>query len=226
MNPIPDFLNPQSVIPQTSEVSETSEVFLPNPQSAIRIPQSFYSRDVVTVARELLGMRLVRLLDGQRVAGIISEAEAYRGEEDQACHARAGRTRRTAGLYAPPGLAYVYFTYGMHWMMNCVCMAEGFPAAVLLRALEPVEGLEIIAANRPGRARPIWCDGPGKLAQALAIDGSFNGADLCHPGGQNLLWLEPGPPVPDSAVISGPRVGLGATPEPWLSMPWRFRKKK
>ena len=169
-------------------------------------------------------MLLVRKLDGVRLSGIISEAEAYEGEEDQASHAHVGRTPRTTIMYGPPGRAYVYFTYGMHWMLNCVTGPEGFPAAVLIRALQPLEGLEQIAARRPGQPEPQWCNGPAKLCQALAIDQKFNGSDLCNPQGE--LWLEAGQPVPDSLVTSGPRVGIFSVPEPWFSKPWRFIYKK
>ncbi len=181
----------------------------------------FFERDVVLVARQLLGMRLVRLLDGQRLGGAISEAEAYRGEEDLACHAKAGFTPRTSVMYGPPGRAYVYFTYGMHWMLNCVCGPAGFPSAVLVRAIIPLEGLECIAARRDGRPKAEWCNGPAKLTRALGIDGSFNGVDLCHM--DDRLWIEAGETVPDERVIIGPRVGIDGVPEPWFSMPWRFR---
>ncbi|NPV55406.1 MAG: DNA-3-methyladenine glycosylase [Anaerolineae bacterium] len=187
----------------------------------ITLSPAFYARDVVQVARALLGTRLVRRLDGARIGGTIIEAEAYRGEEDLACHARAGRTPRTAIMYGLPGCAYVYFTYGNHWMLNAVCMAEGFPAAVLIRAIRPEEGVDVIAARRAPMPQRIWTDGPGKLTKALAIDGALNGVDLTDLAGG--LWIEPGEPVPDALVLAGPRVGLGATPEPWLSMPWRFR---
>ena len=185
------------------------------------LPSSFYNRSAVTVARELLGMVLVRNLAGVRLSGIIIETEAYQGEEDQASHARAGRTARTSIMYGPPGRAYVYFTYGMHWMLNCVTEPEDFPAAVLLRAIQPVEGLEQIAARRPGQPPQLWCNGPAKLCKALAVDQELNGADLCDPKGQ--LWIEAGQPVPDSQIITGPRIGIFSVPEPWFSMPWRFR---
>jgi len=185
------------------------------------LPPSFYDREVVTVARELLGMRLVHKLDGARLSGIITEAEAYRGEEDLACHARHGRTSRTAIMYGPPGHAYIYFTYGMHWMLNCVTGPEGFPAAVLVRAIQPVEGLEMIAKRRPGVESDQWCNGPAKLCQALGLDKKQNGADLCNETGG--LWIEQGTAISDSQVITGPRVGISNVPEPWRSIPWRFR---
>ena len=187
------------------------------------LPPSFFERDVVQVARRLLGMRLVRLQDGERISGMISEAEAYQGEEDLACHAKAGFTPRTAVMYGPPGRAYVYFTYGMHWMLNCVCGPTGFPSAALVRAIIPLEGLERIAVRRNGRPEADWCNGPAKLTQALAIDRQFNGANLCQL--EDNLWIETGEAVPDERVVIGPRVGINGVPEPWLSMPWRFRIK-
>ena len=168
----------------------------------------------------MLGKRLVRLEEGDRIAGIIIEAEAYHGETDQGCHAKAGLTPRTRVMYGPPGHAYVYFTYGMHWMLNFVAEEEGFPAAVLIRAIYPTEGIERIAARRAGRARAIWTDGPGKLCQALSIDRAFNGHDLCAP--EAGLFVENGLQFPDSSVTISPRVGLNNVPEPWKSMPWRF----
>jgi DNA-3-methyladenine glycosylase len=185
-----------------------------------RIPRSFFSRHTLVVARDLLGTRLVRVEDGSRISGLIVETEAYHGEEDQACHARAGLTPRTRVMYGAPGHAYVYFTYGMHWLFNCVTEAEGFPAAVLVRGLVPTEGVEIIAQRRGGRPRPEWTDGPAKLCQALGIDGGLHGADLCAPGAE--LFLEQGFPVSEERVTTGPRVGLNTVPEPWKSVPWRF----
>ena len=187
------------------------------------LPSSFFDRDVLTLARQLLGMRLVRLVDGRRVGGPIVETEAYRGQEDLACHARHGRTRRTAVMYGPGGRAYVYFTYGMHWMLNCVASPEGFPAAVLLRAIQPTEGLELIAQQRAGRSVQEWCNGPAKLTQALAIDGGFNGVDLSTRDGN--LWIEWGEAATEENLVVGPRVGIGGVPEPWLSIPWRFRTR-
>jgi len=185
------------------------------------LPQSFFARPTLEVARGLLGMRLVRSLNGARLSGWIVETEAYIGETDLACHARAGKTPRTAVMYGPPGHAYIYFTYGMHWLLNAVTEAEGFPAAVLLRAIQPVEGLEEMAARRAGVPPARWTDGPGKLCRALALDGQQNDINLCDPSGE--LYIEAGPGVPDTEVHLGPRVGIQSTPEPWRSMPWRFR---
>ncbi len=159
----------------------------------------------------------MRVLDGRRLAGIITETEAYIGEQDLGCHAHSGRTRRNAVMYGPPGRAYVYFTYGMHWCLNAVTEAEGVPAAVLIRAIEPVEGVEIIAARRNGRDTY----GPAKLTQALGITGAQNGLDLCSPA--SGLWIETGEAVAEENVRYGPRVGLNRVPEPWKSIPWRMQ---
>lgn len=192
------------------------------PESS-RIECSFYARPTLQVARDLLGTRLVRVQNGNRLAGIIVEAEAYRGQEDLGCHARAGLTARTRVMFGPPGHAYIYFTYGMHWMLNFVTEDQGFPAAVLIRAMLPLEGLELIAARRKGQPRSRWTDGPAKICQALDIDGALNGADLCD--SQAVLFVESGFPIPDSVVTTGPRVGLTSVPEPWKSIPWRFSVK-
>ena len=189
-------------------------------QSSPRLDRSFFDRPALQVTRDLLGMRLVRLDGGRRLSGTIVEAEAYIGEEDLGCHCKAGRTPRTRVMYGPPGHAYVYFTYGMHWMLNLVVEAEGFPAAVLIRAILPLEGLDVIASRRDGQPEARWTDGPGKICQALNIDGSLNGADLCAPSAG--LFIERGEPVLDSSVTIGPRVGLNSVPEPWKSKPWRF----
>jgi DNA-3-methyladenine glycosylase len=183
------------------------------------LPREFYNRPTLTVARELIGARLVRILDGVRLVGLITESEAYVGEEDQACHARAGRTPRTLPMYGPPGHAYVYFTYGNHWMLNAVTEGEGFPAAVLIRAIQPIEGVQEMSARRKGRDT----FGPGKLCQAMGITKSENECDLTL--ADSDLWIEAGISVPDKNVTIGPRVGLNTVPEPWLSRPWRFLVK-
>ncbi|HLO32929.1 MAG TPA: DNA-3-methyladenine glycosylase [Anaerolineales bacterium] len=181
------------------------------------LPRSFYDRSTLKVARDLIGARLVRILDGQKLVGIITETEAYIGQNDLACHAKAGLTPRTAVMFGEPGHAYVYFTYGNHWMLNVVAERQGFPAAVLIRAIRPVEGVEIMLERRHGRDTL----GPGKLCQAMGITKNENGIDLTKRNGS--LWIEEGIKVPNSRVTKGPRVGLNNTPEPWLSKPWRFR---
>ena len=182
-------------------------------------PRNFYNRPTLAVARELIGARLVRILDGVKLVGLITETEAYISEKDLACHAKAGLTPRTAPMYGEPGHAYVYFTYGNHWMLNAVTEREGFPAAVLIRAIQPIEGAEVMLERRSGRDT----FGPGKLTQALGITKSENMADLT--GTTSSLWIEAGVPVSNSRVTKSPRVGLNNTPEPWLSKPWRFKVK-
>lgn len=170
--------------------------------------------------------------DGARTAGFIVETEAYVGQDDLGCHASTGRTPRNEVMFGPPGHAYVYFTYGMHWMLNLVCEPADSPAAVLLRAVLPLEGIERIRGRRrawrssrnastdlPDR---LLADGPAKLAQAFGIDREWNGHDLCQPDSQ--LFIERGAPV--ERVTTGPRVGLYSVPEPWKSIPWRFRVPK
>ena len=184
------------------------------------LPAEFYLRPTLSVARDLLGARLVRILDGVRLAGLIVETEAYIGETDLGCHARAGRTPRTRVMYGPAGRAYVYFTYGMHWMFNAVTEREGFPAAVLIRAVEPQAGLELIASRRAKARQADWSNGPAKLAAAFGIDQTQNNIDLTNP--EAGLWIEPGVVISDASVTIGPRVGLYNVQEPWKSIPWRF----
>lgn len=180
----------------------------------------FYNRPTLTVARELLGARLVRDQDGVKLVGLISETEAYFGFDDLASHAKAGRTIRTAPMFGPPGHAYIYFTYGNHWMLNAVTEAEGFPAAVLIRAIQPVEGVEVMLERRNGRDTL----GPGKLTQAMGITKSENNVNLTEAG--SSLRIERGISIPENSVTIGPRVGLNKTPEPWFSKPWRFLVKE
>ena len=182
-------------------------------------PRDFYNRPTLTVARELIGARLVRILDSAKLVGLITETEAYISEKDLACHAKAGLTPRTRVMYGEPGYAYVYFTYGNHWMLNVVTEKEGFPAAVLIRAIQPIDGMEIMLERRSGRDT----FGPGKICQAMGIKKSENGADLT--GTASGVWIEAGVQVPNSLVTKSPRVGLNNTPEPWLSKPWRFLVK-
>ncbi len=181
--------------------------------------RDFYNRPTLEVARDLIGARLIRILDGRKLIGLITETEAYISQKDLACHAKAGLTPRTAVMFGEAGHAYVYFTYGNHWMLNVVTERAGFPAAVLIRAIQPTEGVEVMLERRNGRDT----FGPGKLCQAMGITKSENGVDMTKRGGG--LWIDAGLKVPNSLVTKGPRVGLNNTPEPWLSKPWRFLVK-
>lgn len=184
-------------------------------------PPEFYNRSALVVARELLGAKLVRVLpDGTRVAGRIVETEAYTGIDDLASHGRAKRTPRNLPMWGAPGRAYVYLTYGMYWMLNVSAEPEGQPAAILIRALEPLEGLDHMARQRPDRKPHEWTSGPARLALALSIDKSLNTVDMTTPAAG--LWIESDQIIPDELVRTGPRIGLGKTPEPWLSIPWRW----
>jgi DNA-3-methyladenine glycosylase len=185
-----------------------------------RIPRSFFSQPTLSVARRLLGARLVKIERGRTLSGIIVETEAYIGRDDLGCHAsRGGLTPRNAVMFGPPGRACVYFTYGMHWMLNIVTEAEGFPAAVLVRAMIPAEGRETMQRRRRGR-EPIAL-GPAMLCQALQLDSRWNGHDLCEKNSQ--LFLERAFRIQEDGVTIGPRVGLYTVPEPWKSISWRFR---
>ncbi|MEY3149970.1 MAG: hypothetical protein RLY92_197 [Chloroflexota bacterium] len=178
-----------------------------------RLPRSFFAQPTLTVARSLPGKLLVRLgAGGSRQAGVIVETEAYIGESDLACHARSGRTRRTAVMYGAPGTAYVYFTYGMHWMLNIVTEHSGFPAAVLLRALH--------LCDSPAAQPQPATNGPAKLTRALQLDGTWNTHDMCAPDAQ--LFVEQPQQAAPPRIVCKPRVGLGKTPQPWLGLPWNF----
>lgn len=169
------------------------------------LPRSFYDRDTELVARELLGAILWCASPDGIAAGRIVETEAYLGEHDGACHAAAGLTQRTRWLYGPPGLAYVYFIYGVHWCFNAVTRREGLPSAVLVRALEPLEGLPLMRRRRsnPAHDRDLT-NGPGKLCAALAITGAANGARL----DRRPLSILRGDEVPDSGVGVSARIGI------------------
>lgn len=169
------------------------------------LPRRFYNRDTLTVAERLLGKLLVYHSPEGELRGKIVETEAYVGEEDPACHAARGPTPRNAIMYGPPGHAYVYFTYGMYYMLNVITEKEGFPAAVLIRALEPVKGIPILQRNRGVTDFLKLTSGPGKLCQAFRIDSSLNGIDLC---GSRLFVEEGGEKRPK--VVWTPRIGISA----------------
>lgn len=153
----------------------------------------------------MLGTILECRTDEGTSSGVIVETEAYIGEHDPACHAAAGRTRRTAPLYGPPGISYVYFIYGVHWCFNAVTREEGLPSAVLVRAIEPFRGEELMRVRRGPRVHGVnVTNGPGKLCEALGIDGSLNGVSLRH----GPLVIREGRDVSDADVVTGPRIGI------------------
>jgi len=173
--------------------------------AAAPLPRGFYDRPTELVARELLGAVLeCRTRDGL-AAGRIVETEAYIGEHDLACHAAAGRTARTEPLYGPPGIAYVYFIYGMYWCFNAVTRAEHMPSAVLIRALEPIAGFDLMRRRRPtARRPPDLTNGPGKLCAALGIAGVHNR----HALQEAPLIIRQGAAVNDRDVTVSPRIGI------------------
>jgi DNA-3-methyladenine glycosylase len=180
------------------------------------LKRKFFDRETEQVARDLLGKKLIRVIGANRICGIITETEAYIGESDLGCHAKAGRTKRTQVMYGPAGHAYVYFTYGVHWMLNAVTERINFPAAVLIRSIFVIEGMKNLQAFRPSGDT----NGPAKITQAMAVDGSQNGTDLTK---QEMgLWIEEGISVIPNQITSGARVGLNSVPEPWKSIPWNF----
>jgi DNA-3-methyladenine glycosylase len=205
-----------------------------------RLLESFYQRNPVTVARALLGQRLVRQEKGKRTAGIIVETEAYLGTKDQAAHTANGRrTARNESMWAAGGCAYVYFTYGMHYCMNVVAGKADEPVGVLIRALEPVEGIDLMGRRRLARqnkssnhtdeSKPTdgkiladtqLCSGPAKLCQALAIDRSFDGANLID-GRDLYIEMLRHRAHRGSDIRVGPRIGVDYA-GPWATKPLRF----
>jgi len=178
-----------------------------------------YDRPTLDVARDLIGMVLVRRSAEGTVAGRIVETEAYVGPDDRASHASRGRTARNAVMFGPPGHAYVYLVYGMHWCLNLATGPEGTPAAVLLRAVEPLEGIELMRARRPKAHRDVQLtSGPARLCQAFAVDGSQDGADVCSPDA--ALYVEDRG-LSAGRIVAAPRVGVDYAGE-WAAKPFRF----
>jgi DNA-3-methyladenine glycosylase len=191
---------------------------VPRPE---RVPRSALAPPSLDVAASLLGARIVADDDrGERVAVRLTEVEAYMGSADPGSHGFRGRTRRTDVMFGPPGHLYVYFTYGMHWCANVVCGPDGAASAVLLRAGEVVEGLDLARARRPScRRDPDLARGPARLTTALGLTGRHNGLDLC--AGVTEVWLETGNRRPDD-VRTGPRVGVSGAGGDARVFPWRL----
>ncbi len=185
-----------------------------------KLPREFYLRtDVLAVARELLGKLLVvPAPDGTRVSGVIVETEAYRGPLDRASHAYGGRrTKRTETMYCLGGTVYIFLVYGMYNQFNVVTNVEGVPHAVLIRALQPAEGIELMRRRRHGQPDHNLTNGPGKLCMALGIDRKLDREDLL----ENRVWLEPGQKISSRKIASGSRIGIDYA-EDWVDKPWRF----
>jgi DNA-3-methyladenine glycosylase len=183
---------------------------------ALRLSRAFYEQPTVAVARRLLGKYLVRIDDAGVRAGMILETEAYVGPDDKASHASRGRTPRTSVMFGPAGFAYIYLIYGMHHCLNIVTEQEDYPAAVLIRAVEPGEGLELMREQRPVLDVRRLTNGPGKLCQAFGIDRRLNGLDLC---GEVLFIEDRGTSLVD--IVATTRVGVDYA-GPWKDKPWRF----
>jgi DNA-3-methyladenine glycosylase len=168
------------------------------------LKKDFYHRDTIQVAKELLGKKLVRRRKGRILSGMIVETEAYLSRSDSASHAFKGQTPRNTVMFGPAGRAYVYFVYGLHYMFNVVTEEKGSPGAILIRAVEPLNGLHQMELRREKTGRDLT-NGPAKLCQAMVIDKSLNGWDLtCG----KTLWLEDYKDIPDTCVIRGPRIGI------------------
>src|SRR5262245_19701145 len=182
-----------------------------------KLPRSFYSRPALEIASDLLGKVLVRRLNGRNLSGKIVETEAYVGPHDLACHASKGHTPRTSVMFGPPGHAYVYMIYGFYFCLNVVTEPLGYPAAVLIRAVEPLESVDLMQElrNNPEHATNI-ASGPGKVCMAMSIDKQLNGADLLG----TTIWIEDRKLVPGS-ILTSPRVGVDYAGE-YKDKPWRF----
>ncbi len=178
------------------------------------LPKEFYARETVRVAKDLLGKHLIRVKGKTRMAGMIVEVEAYRGSDDPASHAFRGLTPRNAPMFGEPGHAYVYFTYGNHHCLNVTTQASGTPGAVLIRAIEPLEGISVMRRLRPSVPDLALTNGPGKLTKALGIDKSLNEIDMTKPG---VLFVKDAKNV-QIEIMRSTRIGIRVGKERL----WRF----
>jgi DNA-3-methyladenine glycosylase len=182
----------------------------------LKLPRTFYEQSTVDVAKQLLGKYLVRKHPDGDSSGRIVETEAYIGPQDLACHAAKGRTKRTEVMFGAAGHAYVYFIYGFYNMLNLVTEAKDYPAAVLIRAVEPMDGIELMKERRKSNVLRNLASGPGKLCQAFAVDRTLNGADLSG----NVLYVEDrGEPAPKFQATV--RIGVDYAGK-WKDKPFRF----
>ncbi len=184
--------------------------------AAVKLFRSFYEQPTVKVARQLLGKYLVRVQADGVIAGMILETEAYVGLEDKASHASRGRTPRSGIMFGPAGVAYIYLVYGMHHCLNIVTEQEAYPAAVLIRAVEPCEGIELMRKRRQIQDGHRLTNGPGKVCQAFGIDRGLNGLDVC---GETLFIEDRGSGSVDIVVAT--RIGVEYA-GPWKDKLWRF----
>ena len=182
----------------------------------MKLARDFYEQQTVQAAQKLLGKYLVRVHPDGITTGMILETEAYVGPEDQASHASRGRTPRTAVMFGPAGFAYVYVIYGMHHCLNAVTEPEGYPAAVLIRAVQPCEGIELMRSRRRKHDIRQLASGPGRLCQAFGIERSLSGTDLC---GDTVFFEDRR--VSPADIVATPRIGVEYA-GPWKDMPWRF----
>jgi len=209
----------------SSDLRETLREAAAAAASASRLGREFFARPTEEVARDLIGAWLFSLVDEDLSTGRIVDTEAYGGPEDRASHARAGRTRRTAPMFGPVGHAYVYLIYGMHECLNVVAYSGREAGAVLIRAIEPLTGVETMRArrDRPHDADARLCAGPARLCQAMAVDRSLDGHDLVS---GDRLWLAAPPASPAGEgrieIASGSRVGVAYAGDDWRHRPWRF----
>ncbi len=183
-----------------------------------KLPRKFYNQSTLKVACHLLGKFLVRKIGKKIIAGKIVETEAYVGPKDLASHASRGKTARTAPMFGPPGHTYIYLIYGLSHCFNIVTERKNYPAAVLIRALEPIEGIELMKRRRQTKTVENLTNGPGKLCQALKIDRTLNQTDLT----KNILWLEDrGIKIKPSEIVKAKRIGVDYAKE-YKNKPWRF----
>ena len=174
------------------------------------LPAEFFKRETLEVARDLLGKVIIREIGTQKISARIVETEAYAGFDDKASHAHTGRTPRNSVMFGPAGLAYVYFTYGLHHLFCVVTEEVNYPSAVLIRAVEPISGVKIIQENRPERKFHELTNGPAKFTKAFRIDKCFNGIDVTAGKG---IWIEEGESIEKNRIVTGPRIGVGYSEE-------------